>query len=278
MIHSELGFTYIFNEDGHEGVEMRTPRDFAMAGEAELREGESMSVRVEAMRSAMAWILESGPHPAVVIERLVVASLAFVPALVHAMPAADVLSVTRQDAVAREVALMRLLLQKADARAKETRRHSEVIKAALAKAYRREGHTWRPCLAQPTKIEQFRDAVAVSQEESELRAATLARWFRHIWHGRTQLIDALKHFYTIARAYAPELLLNMTAEELAVFFGQGRAAQSDREKRHINKRLARAGSKHTTLRFQKSDAACGKYAEAAKGNHHRAESARIKVA
>lgn len=278
MIHSELGYTYIHSDDGHEGVEMRTPRDFALAGEAELREGESMPVRVEAMRHALAWILEAGPHPAPVIERLVKASLAYVPGLVHAMPAAEVVAVTHADAAAREVALMRLLLSRTDARPKEARRHGESIKAALAKAYRREGHTWRPCTEEPSPVSQLRDVGGISQAENELRTATLARWFRHIWHGRTQLIDALKHFYTIARAYAPELVLNMTAEELAVFFGQGRAAQSDREKRHINKRLARAGSKHTTLRFQKSDAACGKYAEAAKGNHHRAESARIKVA
>ena len=273
MIHHELGYTYVNTGDGPEGVEMCNPRDLLMGEEAGLRTSESMAVRVEAVASAREWILEAGPHPDSVAERLVVASKHYQSGLVHAMPVAHVLAVTTQDAVKREQALMRLLLEEPSARVDQTRRHGEIIKGALAKAYRREGHTYSAAL-EPSGLDRLR-LVNVSAEEDELRTATLQRWFRYIWHGRSSLVDALKHFYTNTRGFAPELLLNMTGEELAIFFGQGRAAQCEREKLHINKRLERAGVKHIKLRFQKSAAACAKYADRAKGNHHRADSVKV---
>ncbi|MDP1580702.1 MAG: hypothetical protein Q8M02_10505 [Candidatus Didemnitutus sp.] len=277
MMHHALGRSYIRTADGAEGVELRSPRDFLEASE-EVTASEAMAIRVEAVNSATAWILEASPHPRDVAVRLLVATRAFVPALVYALPTADLLAVTKPDARQREIALMRVLMAAPEASAAAARKHGWRITAALARAHRRERHTYQAS-ATPSAVDRLRAAAPdTPAAEVELRDAALVRWVRHLWQGRSSLVEALKHFYTIARALAPERVLNMTGEEIATFFGQGRAAQSAREKAQINKRLERAGVRATTMRFQKSATACAKYAAAARGNHHRAESVRAKVA
>lgn len=279
-----LGCAYVPGEDGPEAVDLATPRASlieAEAGAERDREQEAgadlMKIRVETMRGGLAWILGGGPHPAEVAVRLVAYAEAYAPRIVEALSASEVAAVAAQDRLLRERCLMRLLVNAPRLRQKQVRDHAQMISAALAKAFRREGHTWSRS-ALPSDLEQLRaQDIAAGSADGAVRIATAARLARHIWEKPT-LVEAVKHFYVIARGYCPALILNMTGEEVAAFFDQVRASTSEREKLLLNRRLERAGFRQTTLAFQKGPAACRKYARQAKGNHHRADSVRPKAA
>ena len=278
MIHHELGYTYAEGTDGPEAVEMRSPVDFLLRGEDEPSGDDAILIAGEAMLGAMVWILEAGPHPSEVAVRLVACTREYAPAIVQGLGAVDTVAVASQDAALRRLHLMRLLVDDAKLRATQAASHDERISAILAKAYRREGHTWDKQRV-ASDVSQLRlHETSGGAGEHELRRATLRRWCALIWEAGASLGPALKHFYVVARKYTPELMMNLTGEELAVFFDQVRATTSAREKLLLNKRMARAGYRNTTLRGQKSPAACEKYAFAATGNHHRADSVHLLAA
>lgn len=76
--------------------------------------------------------------------------------------------------------------------------------------------------------------------------------------------------YAIAKSFHPHLLAGMSLEDIAVLSGDaGRATPSHRVRRLINKKLADAGAKATSVPFQKSASAIKAYAKAQKGNSNR---------
>lgn len=283
MIHHELGYTYALGLDGPEAVDMRTARDVLLATEdapAAPLEGEelsgayAMSVRVQALRGALAWILEAGPHPREVALRLVACTQRYAPRCLLHLPAREVAAITAPDMDLRHLELMRALLGQPRLRHAGAREHGDQINSVLAKAHRRAANA-AFATEQPSDVDALARAdTAGDVAENAVHRATLRRWCSEVWQAGPDLVAALKHFYVIARSYAPERLLNMTCEEVGSLFGQLRATTSAREKNLINLRQARAGIRHTTLRGQKSPAACQTYAARARGNHHRSDSAR----
>ena len=80
--------------------------------------------------------------------------------------------------------------------------------------------------------------------------------------------DVMVEVFKAAKQYRPELILNMTCEDLAVIFGDTRAAWSERCKR-FSRTVAKAGAYGTSAGFQKSPASSRAYAAAQKGNTNR---------
>ena len=271
MIRHTLDQAYAVGADGMEAVEMRSPLDLLMVAEEDLSERDAGLVRAEALGGVMAWILSAGPHPRMVAERLVACALRYAPERLDGLGKVDRLAVTATDGAARAVALARVLRDDERLRARDARRHGEAVNAALTRAYRGAANTWTGDLTrQADGAALWRMEEAGGADEVALRRATLARWCRLVWEQGARLGPALKAFYALARSYSPELMLNMSQEDVGAFFGQVRATTSAREKQLINTRLARAGYRKTTLRGQKSETACATYARRAQGNHNRA--------
>lgn len=272
MIHDELGRAWVNGADGPEGVETRSPLDALLAGEAALTSGEeAISIGLEAVRALHVWVCDHGAHPRVIAERLVKASQHYDPAAMLSLSHGDVAAVNGAPE-AREVALIRLLLDDPRAGSRTVAGHAQAINAVLGGAYRREGHTWQPGRTAARLESLICEDELAGAEEEQLRQEACRRWLRQMWQVGT-LADALKTFYALTRSYWPELILNMSGDDISTFFAQTRAAESERVHRLVNRRVERHCGRHTTLRFQKSTTACGKYAEAAKGNHHRADHA-----
>lgn len=271
MIHDEMGRAYVATEDGPEAVELRTPLD-ALLGAETLGQDETAAIRVEAVRDLHGWVCERDPHPRHVARRLVVATRRFCPGALSRLSASEVAAVRSEDWAEAQRQVMRVLLGRPRAGARMVAAHAEAIQQTLAKAYHRRGHTALPLLRVARPVDVLDGAGAA--HEREIRAETLRGWLRPIWRAGS-LGEALKAFYAITRKIQPELILNMTSEEVASFFDQTRAAAIEREHRLINLPLERHTGRHITLLGQRSTSARAAYADAQKGNTHRAASVRL---
>jgi hypothetical protein len=280
LIHHELGRAFVAGADGPEGVELATPRDALVESEAGLTADDVGEARIEAVRALHAWVMEAGPHPRAVADRLVLASADYAFALVRGMSPLDLAAATAPNADLRERALMRVLLDAPKANAGAVRKHAARIALVLGVAYRRQSSVGQAsaagAVARPLSALQGAD-----EDEGAagcaVRREACRRWLGPVWaDGR--LGEALKAFYAITRSYWPGLVLNMSGEQMAAFFGQTRAAESERVHRLVNRPIERASGRRMTLRFQKSATACAKYAAGARGNTHRADSVERKAA
>lgn len=276
MIHDELGRCWVPSEEGPVAVDMHSPLRALLASEATLAddEGNRMAARVEAVRAFHGWVFAQGPHPRPVSRRLVLASLRFAPAAAQCLAREEVVAVTHAEFDVAMRSLIRALLNNPRAGARQVRSHAEVINAVLGCAYRRNAASGAFDSRGVRSIEALMQPdVALADDETEIRAEALREWLRPIWRGGA-LVEALKAFYALTRGFWPELVYNMTGEEIAAIFTQTRAAVSEREHRLINRPIARHLGRHVTLRHQKSVGACGRYAAAQMGNTHRADSVR----
>jgi hypothetical protein len=212
----------------------------------------------EAVRDWMAWIFEAGPRPHHVMKRLVsctATAFGLGPVLTPVLTPAERAAVS---VVGGERECLRVLgVSVAE------------VHDALSKAYRKKGRTWDP-MEEPTSLDVMTAREDTMEPgESLVRARAVELWLRRVWESGVSFSDALKHLLTDVRALAPELVLNMSGEEIAALFGQGRAAESWRVRRRVNDFLARAGFRNPQLRHQKSLAGCQNYARAQRGNRNR---------
>lgn len=262
MIHHEIGCAYVVDEEGNrETVCLGDPRAALMARE-EAAAGDAMACAIEAVRDWLGWIFEAGPHPVPVLRRLVACTSAHAPWLLQGM-------------TKREATTLAAWREERDILRAWFGVTPREVKDALAKAYRREGRTWSPPPHITTIEMQLLVEDAMEPDDALIRAKAMEAWLARVWDAGPRLPEALKAIFVEARAIAPELILNMTGDEISRLFGQGRAAESARVKQRVNVFLARAGFRRTTLRFQKSETACRRYAERARGNHHRAKASAV---
>lgn len=270
MIHHELGGAYVL-EDGGAGGQVRAPVDFrdpraaAMAAE-EADGGDAMLCMLEAARDWLGWIFEAGPHPLAAMRRLVACTSVHAPWLLQGMPAGDARALSP-------------LASESQGLRRVCRATPRQVHEALAAAHRRlaRGEWAAPAAGEVSSLEmKLVVESAIAGDEALLRGKAMGLWLARLWdcapdarRWRPSLRNALKALYVDARALAPELILNMSGEEIAALFRQGRGAESARVKQRVNVRLLRAGFRRTTLRFQKSETACRAYAARAKGNRNR---------
>ena len=154
--------------------------------------------------------------------------------------------------------------------------HVQAVHDVLAKVYRREGV---PDMAEvPTPLDAL-----LKHEEGEPEdyyaagIEVMRRFWAWIFEQGPDPAHVTQRVYTITNALWPELLLNMRGEEIAILFGQGRAAQSARTVL-LNKKLAAAGFRHTSFRHQKSETSRRRMALAQVGNKNRSKKAGRKTA
>lgn len=261
MIHHELGCAYVLDREGAKvTIDPTNPRDLSMAAEESVS-GDAMACAIEAVRDWLAWIYEAGPHPVPVMRRLVACTSENAPWLLQGLASRDVRAVT---ATTAETDSLRIVCGST----------LRAVQKSLSRAYRREGLTW-DAVPHITTIEmRLMMESAIDPEDSLIRAKAMEAWLARVWDAGPRLGEAMKALYVEARSIAPELILNMSGDEIAQLFNQGRAAESARVKQRVNAVLIRAGFRRATLRFQKSVSACRTYAAKARGNKNRAKSAR----
>lgn len=276
MIHDELGRAWVLGDEGPEGVETRSPLDFLFSEEDRqtMSEDESLArervqIGLEAIRAFHTWVCHEGAHPRKIAIRLVKASQHYAPGLVCHLSRLDA-TVVNGAPEKSHAAIMRVLLENPRAGDRLVAEHSARVAAVLGKAHRSEGHAWEIRAGTRLEVLTVEDEL-VGYGEGDMRREILRRWLRPLWM-LGSLGEALKVFYAYTRSFWPELILNMSGEEISTFFVQTRAAESERVHRLVNRPVERHTGRHTTLRFQKSTAACGVYSRVQQGNHHRADS------
>lgn len=147
---------------------------------------------------------------------------------------------------------------------------------ATAQAVRKSGHL----IAGATALTPFDEMVEREEhdhddDERKIRDEAVSTWLGWIWEGGLDLPRAVKRLVTYTRLYRPELVHNLTCEEAAALFAQGKAAESARVE-VITDTLKKAGYRHTMLPSRKSERSRQKMAKAQVGNKHRARSVKPK--
>lgn len=148
------------------------------------------------------------------------------------------------------------------------RGHVERIEALMARVYRRaDTAVLMEKPASPLEALLGREEV---QPEDHYCAGVemLGRFMEWVFESGPAPGVAVQRFYSVVNALRADLLLNMSNEEVAAIFGQGRAAESARTVL-LNKKLKQAGFRHTTFRRQKTEQARQRMAKAQLGNRNR---------
>lgn len=150
--------------------------------------------------------------------------------------------------------------------------HLASVQEVMAKIYRRAGVVRE--IEALTPLDALMEREEGEPEDYYAAGAEKLRGFlRFVFEQGPDPARVTQRIYTVTNALAPELLLNMRAEEIAAIFGQGRAAESARTVM-LNKKLAAAGFKHTSFRHQKSETSRRRMALSALGNKNRSKKVR----
>jgi hypothetical protein len=255
VIRSDGGIAYVAGGSGLVPVDLCDPAGALMAEEERVA-GEAWVVAGEAWADWVRWIFEAGQHPVDVARRLVGATAALAPHLVRDLPARE------RAALAAWVPVDRAVTVLAGGKAR-------AVRGALARMWRRERAV---AGAAPVRVRSLAEMLAAERAlggEELQRQRVLGQWLGRVWRGGPCVREALKILFVDVRAVAADVAGNMSGEEVAAFFGQGRGAESARVKRVFSEELRRAGCRAVHARFQKSAAACARYALAQRGNGNR---------
>jgi hypothetical protein len=255
-----------------EGVDYSDPASVLMAQE------ESTTTAVERSDIAsllMVHLFGDGPHPEHVTFRLYRLTEAIAPHLLHKLTIAERLMLTADDEAGREARLVALLR---GTRIKRRRPavHQVVIRDLLNAAWSRQ----RDLLmsrdvpeAALTDYQAANPSELVSQFRDRIEA--VGQLLNYFFLEGAQPEIAVKRVFMVAKAYYEPLVLGMSLHRLAKMFGQVRATWSIRSKKKLNGFLALRGVGAVKAPYQKTDAVCVKYAEAATGNRNRATGLRV---
>jgi hypothetical protein len=156
--------------------------------------------------------------------------------------------------------------------------HDTVVSDVLAAAYRRlrSGHE---AIDTHTPLDALmREEEGMPADERVVRAEAFRAILADFFADGPHPAKVMRRVFALTKAYAPELILNMTCQDLGNMFGETRAAVSWRINQLHNKRVKAAGANGTHVRFQKSETTRAKYRLAAKGNKNRAKGAKAKRA
>lgn len=146
--------------------------------------------------------------------------------------------------------------------------------AAIGAAVRKSGHLGAGVTTlTPFDLMAEREKTEHNEDEQKIRSEAVCEWLGWVWEGGLDIRRAAKRLVTYTRLYRPELVRNLTCEEAAALFGQGKAAESARVKA-VEETIKGAGYRHTMLPSRKSERARQKMANAQRGNKHRAKSAK----
>lgn len=159
----------------------------------------------------------------------------------------------------------------------EVRQHEARVHELLGAVYRQNGNSYEP-VENATPLSALIDAEErMEAEERYVRVETMRALLTFLFVD-PHPAQVVRRAYLLAKAYSPELLLNMSFDEIAFMLGETAAAQSERMKRILNTKIAQGGARTTQIRLQKRYGTLATYAEVQKGNHNRAKGAKKKAA
>lgn len=233
------------------------------------REGRDVEQdRSEAQLVVMAYLFAAGPHPANVLAHLYRLAEELDPDLLRLLPSAE-----RRQLVSplqgAHLGRVTLMLRGTKVAKRPAWRHDVVILETLRAAHQRVraakgggAPVFLRALLRPRPGEALAD--------HEARLVAMEGVLRFFFFDGPAPEDTIVRVYAIAKAQYPQHILNMTVRQLGALFGVTGAAWSWRIKQKYNRFLASRGAAGVKARFQKSDAACAKYAAAQQGNRNRA--------
>ena len=162
--------------------------------------------------------------------------------------------------------------------------HERRIEAALAKASRRRGDEvegWTPVdelMLRDDLREYEKEVLRVAEEtpdvernddaKFQLFAEWMRLWFDFVFEDGPHPGWALRRVYALARRYRPHVIMHMNGTDLALIFGESRAAQSWRMQQLFDRLKACGVAGNRGSGFKMESTRVG-YAKAAKGNHNR---------
>lgn len=157
---------------------------------------------------------------------------------------------------------------------KKAEEKKAIADAALAAAMRRNPHLVSPQKSlTPFEVMVAQEATGHDEEVALIREEAIGKWLGWLFEGGIKIEEATKRLFVFARGFRPELILNMSGEEIADLFGQTRAAESHRSRKVIEATLRKAGAKFTDQPYQKSATTRRKCSASAMGNRNRASKA-----
>ncbi|MDQ8206198.1 hypothetical protein QEH52_01660 [Coraliomargarita sp. SDUM461003] len=149
------------------------------------------------------------------------------------------------------------------------------IDQVLAAAHRKHGHDG---VYETTPAdEMIRREEAESREEWAIREEAFRQLMGFIFKEGPHPAKAVRRLYCLAKAFTPELILNMGVRDLGKIFGESHGCVQWRLKQVVHGFVEAQSGKKIHLPYQKSEAASAKYSEAQKGNKNRRNGERAKV-
>lgn len=145
--------------------------------------------------------------------------------------------------------------------------HDQRINSALARVASKRGYT-QESVTTRTPLDELIEA----EEQSELagdRGNVLRRVLLFFYADGMHPGAVLRRVYALAKAIDPELIGDMTCDDLALMFGETKAAQSWRIQRIFSGYQRAAGVNGFKASFQKSESARAAYSRAQRGNNNR---------
>lgn len=148
--------------------------------------------------------------------------------------------------------------------------HEQKIDMTLRHAWSREQSAGREPVYTRTPIDEM-----ISREDGEpldeylMRVEAMRDLMGYFFADGPHPAAVLKRVFAVAKAIFPELVLNMSCEEIGLLFGETKAAVSYRIKLLVNRPIAALFGHGVQLPWQKSSIACAKYREQALGNTNR---------
>lgn len=148
--------------------------------------------------------------------------------------------------------------------------HEERITETLRHAWSREQAAGREPVYTRTPIDEM-----ISREDGEaidaylMRVEAMRDLMRYFFAEGPHPAAVLKRVFAVAKAIFPDLVLNMSCEEVGMLFGETKAAVSYRIKLLVNRPIAALFGHSVQLPWQKSSSACAKYRSQAMGNTNR---------
>lgn len=149
--------------------------------------------------------------------------------------------------------------------------HAQAVHAVMGSIHRKLGdRSLEGEVAPPfAEFEQGPDGEAADAIDYHVAVRAMRNVFAYVMADGPEPLKAMKRFYALCKAYYPDLLRDMSDEQMATLFRETRAAVSARRMRMVTKKLEAAGFKGTHVRCQKSEAARRRFSAAQRGNQNR---------
>lgn len=149
--------------------------------------------------------------------------------------------------------------------------HEQRVHEVLGAVYRRQGESFEAVDGRTPADAAMAAEEGVDEDEQFIRVETFRILLGEIFSEGPDPARTMRRLYTLVKAYAPELIFNMSDQEMGLLFGETRAAVSWRRNKLVTDRLAAAGNRGTHVRCQKSEEARARLAAAQRGNRNRAK-------